>query len=130
MKFLKVLLIVLGSLLMGSIICFIDDASVIDATATTYFILVNAFLGVDMAGMINKSASLPAGEFKDFKFYRYIMSFIFMIILFVMIIYRKEINGINAVVAMSSFSSGAMIILALVLSGLEGNKIAARKSGS
>lgn len=126
MKVLKVFLIVLGSILMGSMIYFIDEATVIDSTAATYFILVNAFLGVDMAGMINKSASLPEGEFKDMKFYRYIVCFIFMILLFILMVYRKEVDGINAVVAMSSFSSGAMIILALFLSGLEGNKIASR----
>jgi len=128
MNFFKIFIIVFGSLLMGAMIFFIDDSSVIDATAATYFILINAFLGVDIAAMLNNSASMPPGEYKNMKFYRYILSFVFMIILFVMVVYRKEVNGINSIVAMSSFSSGAMIILALLLSGLEGNKIASRKA--
>lgn len=126
MKFLKVCLIILASLLMAAIIYFIDDSSVIDSVSATYFIVINSFLGIDMAAMIKQSKALPGVEHKEMKFYRYILSFVFMIILFLLMVYRKETDGINAVVAMSAFSSGAMMILALVLSGLEGNKLAAR----
>lgn len=111
---------------MAAVILFIDDSSVIDSVSTTYFIVINSFLGVDLAAMLKSSRKMPKKTFEDMKFYRYILSFIFMIILFLLMVYRKETDGINAVVAMSAFSSGSMLILAFVLAGLEGNKIAAR----
>ena len=51
-----------------------------------------------------------------------------MLILFGLIIYRKETAEIEALVAMSAFSGGSMIIIGLIITGLESNKIAS-KSG-
>lgn len=126
MKVLKIFLILLASLLMGAIVWFIDNASIVDMIAGTYAIVVNAFLGIDLASMIKDSSKLKPGDHKDIKLYRYVISFICMMILFGLSLYRKEVSNIDAIMAISAFGSGSMLIIGLVLGGLGGNKIASR----
>ena len=52
-----------------------------------------------------------------------------MLILFGVSIYRKEIDGIQMIMAISTFGGGAMVTIGLMLTGLEGNKIASRQDG-
>lgn len=126
MKALKVILLFFATILMGAVIYFIKNPSVVDAIAATYAICINGFLGVDIAAMIKDSTKKPAGDWKDIKLYRYVFSFICMALLFVMALYQKEVNDIQSIMAISSFGSGAMLIIGLVMAGLEGNKIASR----
>lgn len=129
MKILKIVFLLLAALLMGTVIMLLDQSSVIDSMATSFFIVVNAFLGVDMASMIKESKSLPKTKYKSMHLYRYVLSLVLMLVLFVMVIYRKESSGIESVVAMSAFSGGSMIIIGMIITGLEANKIAS-KSGN
>jgi len=126
MKILKVVLILLATALMAAVMIFVSDASVVDMMAGTYALSVNAFLGVDLAAMIKDSTAKPAGEWKSIKMYRYIISFVCMAVLFVLGLYQKEVNNVQAVMAISAFGSGTMLIIGLVMAGLEGNKIASR----
>ena len=52
MKVLKVIFILLAAVLMGAVIMFLNEASVIDTMASSFFIVVNAFLGVDLVCML------------------------------------------------------------------------------
>lgn len=128
MKVLKVIFILLAAILMGAVIMFLNEAFVIDTMASSFFIVVNAFLGVDLVSMIKESKALPKTEYKSMHLYRYVLCLIIMLILFGLIIYRKETAEIEALVAMSAFSGGSMIIIGLIITGLESNKIAS-KSG-
>lgn len=126
MKILKVILILLATALMGSVIIFVHDASIVDTIAGTYAISINAFLGVDLAAMIKGSTRLPEDEYKTIKLYRYVVSFLCMSLLFGLSLWQKEVNQVQAIMAISAFGSGAMLIIGLVMGGLEGNKIASR----
>lgn len=128
MKILKVFLILLATALMGAVIVFIRDSSIVDSMAAVYAISLNGFLGVDIASMIKSSSSLPVGEYKAMHFYRYVIAFICMMLLFVLSLYQKEVNQVQSIMAISAFGSGSMLIIGMVMSGLEGNKIAG-KSG-
>ena len=63
------------------------------------------------------------------QFYRYVIVLVMMLILFGVAIYRKEIDGVQMIMAISTFGGGAMVTIGLMLTGLEGNKIAARQGG-
>lgn len=126
MKVLKVVLLLLATTIMGIVIYFIQAASIVDVMASTYVVIVSSFLGTDIAAMIKDTSKKPAGEWKNIKAYRYVLSFLCMSSLFVMALYQKEINNVDSIMAISSFGSGAMLIIGLVMAGLEGNKIASR----
>ena len=95
MKILKITLLLIAFTLMAIIIYFIDSVPVIDVISGSFFIVVNGFLGVDLAAMIKNSNHKPAGDFQDMKMYRYIIVFLMMLFLFSLSIYRKEIDGVQ-----------------------------------
>ena len=129
MKVLKITLLSIAFILMVLIIYFIDSVPVIDVISGSFFIVVNGFLGVDLAAMIKNSNHKPAGDFQDMKMYRYIIVFLMMLFLFFLSIYRKEIDGVQFIMSISTFGGGAMITIGMMLAGLEGNKIASRVDG-
>ena len=126
MKILKTVLMIIASTMMGAVMLFIDDVSVIDTVSGTYVIVINGFLGVDITSMLHKTSKMPKGEYKEMKFGKYALVLVLMLALFGISIYRKEVDAINAVMAMSAFGAGAMLIFGFVMAGLEGNKITTR----
>jgi hypothetical protein len=129
MKIIKIILMMLAFFMMLSVIYFIDNVSIVDAISGSFFIVINGFLGVDLAAMIKNSNSKPAKKWQDMKMYRYITALIMMLILFGLSLYRKEIDDIQIIMAVATFGSGAMITIGMMLAGLEGNKIASRTNG-
>ncbi len=129
MKIIKIFLMMIAFFIMLSVIYLIDNISIIDVMAGSFFLVVNGFLGVDIAAMIKNSNSKPAGKWQDMKMYRYIIVFIMMLSLFALSIYRKEVDDIQIIMAISTFGGGAMITIGMMLAGLEGNKIASRTNG-
>lgn len=129
MRILKVVLMVLAFILMFAVVLFIDDVSIIDVMAGSFFLVVNGFLGVDLAAMIKNTSEMNRGDFQFMKMYRYIIVLCMMLILFGLSIYRKEADGIQIVMAVSTFGGGAMVTIGMMLAGLEGNKIASRVDG-
>ena len=129
MKVLKIALVLLAFFMMLAVVLFIDDVSIIDVIAGSFFLVVNGFLGVDLAAMLKNSASIPKGSYQHMKVYRYVIVLVIMLILFGVSIYRKETDGIQMVMAISTFGGGAMVVIGLMLTGLEGNKIASRQDG-
>ncbi len=129
MRILKVVLMALAFILMFAVVMFIDDVSIIDVMAGSFFLVINGFLGVDLAAMIKKSSQMYAGDWQPMHMYRYIIVLCMMLILFGLSIYRKEIDGIMIVMAISTFGGGSMVTIGMMLAGLEGNKIASRVDG-
>lgn len=129
MKVLKIILMVLAFILMFAVVLFIDDVSIIDVMAGSFFLVVNGFLGVDLAAMIKNSSKMHKGDWQDMKIYRYVIVLCMMLILFGLSIYRKEADGIQIVMAVSTFGGGTMVTIGMMLTGLEGNKIASRIQG-
>jgi len=123
-KIVKIGLLLLASLLMGAVILFLTDVAIIDVLAGSFFLVMNAFLGIDLAGMIKKSAALPSGEFKNMKFSKYVIALVIMLLLFGLSLYRKEMENVQAIMAISSFGGGSMLVIGYIIAGLEGNKIA------
>lgn len=126
MRILKVFLMILATALMGAVIVFVKDSSVVDSMAAVFAISLNGFLGVDIASMIKVSSSLPEAQYKQMHFYRYIIAFFCMALLFCLSLWQKESYGVQSIMAISAFGSGCMLIIGMVMSGLEGNKIASK----
>ena len=129
MKLLKVVLMLLAFILMFVVVLFIDDVSIIDVMAGSFFLVVNGFLGVDLAAMIKNTSEMNRGDWQLMKMYRYIIVLCMMLILFGLSIYRKQIDGVMIIMAISTFGGGAMVTIGMMLAGLEGNKIASRIQG-
>jgi len=126
MKVLTVFLLFLATALMGAVMYFVKDSSIVDMIAGTYAVCMNGFLGVDLALMIKDSSSKPPGKYKDIKLYRYILAFVCMAALFILGLYMKEVFGVQSIAAIASFGAGAMLVIGLVMGGVQGNKIASR----
>lgn len=122
MDFIKALCFSIAVLLMGLCIIFVPSIS---GTLSMSFVLVlGVYLGLDIATMISTTASLPAGEYKEIKKHKYVLSGICLIILILitLITWQDTLQT-----ALSSFLSSCMIILCCLIGGLEGNKIATKR---
>ncbi len=126
MRAIKIILMLLAFLMMFAVTLFIDDVAVIDVIAGAFFIVVNGFLGVDLAAMIKNTSEMNKGDWQLMHIYRYIIVLCMMLILFGLSIYRKEVDNIQIVMAVSTFGGSAMVTIGMMLAGLEGNKIASR----
>ena len=116
-------------ILLFAVVLFIDDVSIIDVMAGSFFLVVNGFLGIDLAAMIKNTSEMNRGDWQLMKMYRYIIVLCMMLILFGLSIYRKQIDGVMIIMAISTFGGGAMVTIGMMLAGLEGNKIASRIQG-
>ena len=128
MRALKISIIIVLALIMGAMVLFLGEASVIDAVSLSFFVAIESFLGVDLRGMIKESRAKPAGDYADMHLYRYIIVMVIMAILSVLSIYVYKVYGVNMLASISLFSGGIMLTGGMVLAGLQENKIA-QKTG-
>jgi len=124
-KILQTVLMVIATILMGALVLIMRESSIIDLVAPGYFIVVNAFLGLDLVIMIKETKKLPPAAYKDMHMYRYITALLCMMALSVLTIYMEKVYDIHSFVAISSFSLGTFTVIGLILGGLKGNKLAA-----
>lgn len=124
MKVLKVFLILIISLVMGALLYFLGEASVIDSIALSYFVVIESFLGQDLRGMIKESRAMKKGDYKDIHLYRYITVSVIFLVLEILAIYVYKVLDVNVLVSMSLFGGGFIITIGMILSGLQENKIA------
>ena len=125
-QFLKSVFFILASIIMAVCLLFIPESS--GAVSFTYTAVLGVYLGLDIAGMIAKTATLPAGKFKPLNIHKYVVATICLITL-VVISVNVRLRA-NITTAMTAYISSAMIILTCLIGGLEGNKIATSNDGS
>jgi uncharacterized membrane protein len=127
MKVLKIALMVLAFLIIVAVVIILDDVGIIDSMSASFTAILGVFLGVDLASMIKNSASMKKGEFQKAHIYRYVIAVVMMLTLFILALWRKESDNLGISMAAGAFGSGAIVIIGLLMSGLEGNKIASRE---
>lgn len=125
-RFWKITLMVIAFLIVASVLFVLDDVGIIDSMAASFTAVISLFLGVDLAAMIKNSAGMPKGKFQKAHTYRYIIAVVMMLVLFIIALYRKESDNLGISMAAGAFGSGSIVIIGLLMSGLEGNKIASR----
>jgi len=125
-RFWKIALMVVAFLIVAAVLFVLDDVGIIDSMAASFTAVISLFLGVDLAAMIKNSAGMPKGKYQLAHTYRYIIAVVMMLILFGIALYRKQVDGLAISMSAGAFGSGSIVIIGLLMSGLEGNKIASR----
>ncbi len=111
-------------------ILLVQNSEIVGMMAISYITIVGAYLGIDMAGMIKDTANMPKGEYREMDKARYIIALIFQVVLFVETIIISRMTSEELTTALSMFGAGALLIIAFIMGGLEGNKIATKIEGS
>lgn len=118
--------LVISTVFTGFMIYFIKDSSSASAIAITFTAIVGTFVGLDIAGMIKKTHTMPEG-YKPINSHRYIAG---LIIFSALLIESFIISGFfnrNCDSLYTSFGMGFLVIIGGLITGIEGNKIATHK---
>lgn len=118
-KVLKSLLFIAASIAMGVCLLFIPQSS--GPVSVSYITVLGIYLSLDIATMINSTACLPKGKFKELRAYKYVISFIAVLALIGLCLTQPR-DAVST--ALTSFCSAIMIVIACLIGGLEGNKLA------
>lgn len=122
-KIFKAAVFILASAVMGACLWFVPEAS--GAVSVVYITALSVYLGLDIAGMIAKTAALPKGKYKSFNIHKYVVAaFCLLVLIGTCTAARHFENPPDISTAMTSFLSAVMILFTCILGGLEGNKIA------
>lgn len=119
-KITEAIIFIIASIIMGLCIVLTPECS--GSVSITYIACVGLYLGVDIAGMILKTAALPKGSYKNLNIHKYVISSLCLLTNVGCCLYMK--NKIDITTCLTSMISASMIVLTCVLGGLGGNKIA------
>lgn len=122
MEKLKVVLYLCATVVMGGVI--FAAPAVADTVAIFYVSILSTYLGLDVWGMIKNTSLLPPGEYKKVKTWRYVLCAVSYILLITCGYVQTALYGANFDGMFSVFISAVFILIALLIGGLEGNKIA------
>lgn len=125
MGFPKTVLYVIATFLMGAII-FISP-KIAGSVSVFYVGILSGYLGLDVWNMVQNTASLPVGEYKQVKQGRYILCAVSYIVLVVCGYVQSSYMDVNLDQMFSVFLSAVFLIISIYIGGLEGNKIATKK---
>lgn len=110
-----------SAIMLGSIIF----APAIAGTVAIFYVsILSGYLGLDIWGMIKTTTILPPGEYKALKINRYILCAASYVILICASYWQSASSGTNLDSALSVFVCAIFLMVALLIGGLEGNKIA------
>jgi hypothetical protein len=99
------------------------DANILGPIAASFLVVMGSWLGVDMGRMLKETGSAPPGQFKSMHTPRYIASIVAFGLLFVLT-YRVSLSKEVAMTAtLSVFGSGSMLMIGMLVTGIEGNKL-------
>jgi len=115
--------LIVATIFTGFMIYFIKDTGSSSAIAITFTGIVGAFIGLDIALMIKKTASMPEG-FKKINIQRYITGLVIFSVLLVEAFFISFTRNQNCDSLYTSFGMGFLIIIGGLIGGIEGNKIA------
>jgi hypothetical protein len=113
----------LAFLFTGAFMWFLKMPGIVTAVAAAFVFITGAFLGIDLAQMVKKTAGMPKGEFDPVDKWRYIVSLVFLGILTgeafaISQLFERDMSGVYG-----SVGVGTMVILGLLISGIEANKV-------
>ena len=117
-SFEKIVYLVLMTIIMTVVMILVNSETVVVPMSIAYISSLGAYLAIDLAAMIKETSLRPPRDFKPMKKYRYILSLVFVLGLFLLASYR-EIQA-----AMASFGIAAIVILGMLMGGIQGNKMA------
>jgi thiosulfate reductase cytochrome b subunit len=119
----QLLWLFLGYLFTAGMLFFVADSTVSVSLSITFTGIVGAFLGVDIAAMIKKTAMLPPGSYKAINKHRYIISLAIFALLILEAFFLSSSRGRNCDALYASFGVGFLIVVGGLVAAVEGNKI-------
>jgi hypothetical protein len=117
--------LVFATVFTGFMIYFIKDPGSASAIAVMFTAIVGTFIGLDIALMIKKTASMPEG-YKRINAHRYIAGGIIFAALLVETFVISGTRQRNCDSLYTSFGMGFLAIISGFIVGVEGNKIATK----
>jgi hypothetical protein len=120
----QLLWLFLGYLFTAGMLFFAADSAVSVSLSIAFTSIVGAFLGVDIAAMIKKTAMLPPGSYKAINKHRYIISLAIFALLIVEAFILSYTRGRDCDALYASFGVGFLIVVGGLVAAVEGNKIA------
>ena len=115
--------LIFATIFTGLMIFFIKDTGSAAAIAVTFTGIVGAFIGLDIALMIKKTASMPSG-YKKINKHRYIAGLVIFAALLVETFVISGMFDRNCDTLYTSFGMGFLVVIGGFIVGVEGNKIA------
>ena len=115
--------LIFATIFTGFMIFFIKDSGSASAIAVTFTGIVGVFIGLDIALMIKKTASMPEG-FKEINTHRYIAGLIIFAALLIETFVISALYQRNCDSLYTSFGMGFLVVIGGLIAGVEGNKIA------
>lgn len=125
-SFEQMVLVIFAAAAAAAAIMLLSGASVVGGAVTGFVMALSAFLSVDLAKTVVRTAAKPAGDYENFNKGRYYFGLALVAILFVLTLLRAS-EGIQIETAQTSLITAFMIIIGLLISGIQGNKIATGK---
>lgn len=126
MEIFKTVLYFVATLIMAGVLIFCPQIS--DNVCIFYVSILTTYLGLDVWSMIKSTSLMPPGEYKDMKLWRYGIC----ATSYAALIAVAYVQSIRLELDLTSFysvmTSAVFILIALLIGGLEGNKIATGKS--
>ena len=119
-KAIKLIAFVIPSLFMALILLFVPEVA--DIVSIFYVGLVGTFIGADLVAMIQRTKSLPDGEFDKLNAWRYITASVFLVGLLAIAFYKYH-TGVEIKTTVVSLSSSVLLVSSMIIAGLDGNRI-------
>lgn len=113
----------LAFLFTGAFMWFLKLPGIVTAVAAAFVFITGSFLGVDLVQMVKKTAGMPKGMFDPVDKWRYIVSLAFLGVLTgeafaISKLFERDMSGVYG-----SVGVGTMVVLGLLISGIEANKV-------
>jgi len=126
LSFEKRLNMIIAYLIMGGalyLIAYPDMATILDAMSASFFLVINGYLGVNIAAVMKQTNDLPDGQYVAMKKDKYYMAVFMMASLFAFGFYRMHYDHIPIVISVTAFGTGTITAIGLLVAGMEGNKM-------
>ena len=115
--------LIFATIFTGFMIYFIKDTGSASVIAVTFTGIVGVFIGLDIALMIKRTASMPTG-YKEINTHRYIAGLIIFAALLIETFVISALYQRNCDSLYTSFGMGFLVVIGGLIAGVEGNKIA------
>lgn len=125
-SFEQIFLIIFAAAAAAAAILILNGSAVVGAIVTGYVTALSAFLAVDLAKTITRTAAAKVGDWEPVKKGRYYLGLALVAVLFALTLLRQS-EGITMESAQMSLGAAFMIIVGELIGAIQGNKIATGK---
>lgn len=119
----QVIYLLISTIITMAFILLIKEPVIIGTICSVYVASVGTFLGVDLRKMISDTRKLPVGSFKPMNKWRYVLTVVLFVVILVEAFIVHELKGTQVSVIYTSCGVGLIVVLGLLMSGIEANKV-------